>query len=188
MMRTVKRVALFVLVLAACSQKPVVEQKDAAPPPLASAPAAVPDAAPPPQAAPETDLAKWLKAHVPATAEIVADGGTTKVRNKVAAGDTSASIAEAYLAVTDVYYAKDLAAKIAKNALTAGSTIEIPNVLQKAYADDPRTERMGWPEDKGMRGIFITGTFARFFWPQTLEKVAARLPRINAIVLDAKDY
>jgi hypothetical protein len=188
MMLSVKRAVVLLAVLGACSQKPSAEQKDAAPPPVASASAV--DAAPPvAPVTPETDLAKWLRARVPEGAQIVVEEGRTKVRHAVAAGDTAASIAQAYLAVTDVYYAKDLAAKIAKSdPPSPGKTIEIPNVLQKAYADDPRTERLGWPEDKALRGVFITGTFASLFWPQTIEKVAARLPRINAIVLDQKDY
>jgi hypothetical protein len=39
-----------------------------------------------------------------------------------------------------------------------------------------------------MRGVFITGTYASIYWPDILDKVAARSPVMNAVVLDAKDY
>src|SRR5262249_40425320 len=96
--------------------------------------------------------------------------------------------AKTYLDVTDVYYAKDLAATLGKQEIHEGAVVDIPSVLKKPFADDPATERIGWPDDKALRGVFITGTFASLFWPQTLEKVAARVPRLNGVVLDAKDY
>jgi hypothetical protein len=34
--------------------------------------------------------------------------------------------------------------------------------------------------------VFISGIYASFYWPETIEKLAAR--KLNAVVLDAKDY
>jgi hypothetical protein len=105
----------------------------------------------------------------------------------VAAGDTALTIARAYLDVTSVYKATDLASLIAAATpnLTAGGTVQIPRVLTAAYGS-PEDERLRWPADRVLRGVFITGIFAGSFWPETLEKIAAR--GLNAVVLDGKDY
>ncbi len=135
----------------------------------------------------KSDFASWMRARVPASAKVEADGAGVKVLHTVADGDTHASLAAAYLDVADIYHAKDFAAALQKKfpALSAGQTIEIPNLLAAAYKD-PLEERLLWPEDKILRGIFITGVYAGLYWAQTLDKVAAR--KMNAIVLDAKDY
>ena len=138
-------------------------------------------------AASAADFPTWLRARVPASAKISSDASGVKVLHTIAASDTHASIADAYLDVTDVYLAKDLAALLQKKApvLTAGQTLEIPSVLPAPYKD-PEHDRLGLPEDRVLRGVFLTGVYAALYWIQTLDKVAAR--KMNAVVLDAKDY
>jgi hypothetical protein len=137
-------------------------------------------------------FAAWLRERVPAGSDVVANGSDApKVMHKVEKSDTALSIATAYLDLTDIYFAKDLAIEIGKKYphLTPGEAIEIPHLLAEPYKD-PEHDRLGWPEgkDRGLRGVFITGFFASQFWPNVVEKVAARTPTLNAIVLDAKDY
>ena len=50
----------------------------------------------------------------------------------------------------------------------------------------PKDERLGWPEDRALRGVFVTGSYAAQKWTEILDKLAAR--GMNAVVLDAKDY
>jgi hypothetical protein len=131
------------------------------------------------------DFTTWLRTKVPPSATI--EGGP-KVVHTVQSGDTFLSIATAYLDVTDVYYAKDLAALIAKQspALVVGARIEIPRLITEPYKD-PEHDRMRAPADRAIHAVFITGAYARILWPDTIEKLAAR-KQFNAIVLDAKDY
>jgi hypothetical protein len=113
--------------------------------------------------------------------------GGPKVEHEVSSDDTSLTIAKAYLDLTDVYGAKDLAADITKAYpnLAAGERIEIPHLLSAPYKS-PEEDRMRWPEDRAMKGIFISGIYAGAFWPETLERLATH--GLNAVVLDAKDY
>jgi hypothetical protein len=46
--------------------------------------------------------------------------------------------------------------------------------------------RLGWPSDRALRGVFVTGAYAAIRWVDTLDKLAAR--DLNAVVLDGKDY
>jgi hypothetical protein len=161
------------------------------PPPPAQPTPAVADPAPSPHVEPEPihgSVADWLRQRVPPGGKVTsADAGAFTVIHTVAADDTPQTLASAYLDVTSVYRAKDLAAEIAKRnpQLTPGTVIEVPHVLSEAYKT-PDDERMGWPADRVLRGVFISGVFAGSFWPETLEKLAAR--KLNAVVLDGKDY
>jgi hypothetical protein len=198
-------VTLATLLAMACShpEPDRAAPSDAASAPAASAPAAsVPGASVPgasvPGASdagaassapvPATPFAEWLRAHAPKTATISFAGDAPKVTHTVQRGDTHASIAQAYLDVTGVYSAKELTAILQKQSpsLAAGTPLEIPNLLKEPYKD-PEHDRLGWPEDKALRGVFITGTYAGLYWAQTIEKLAARKV-FNAVVLDAKDY
>lgn len=136
---------------------------------------------------PETPWVTWLKARLPSGGRVTSEGGATAVEHVVSADDTSLTIARAYLDLTDVYRAKDLAAEITKHhpQLAAGEAIEIPHLLQAPYKS-PEDDRLRWPEDRAMKGIFISGVYAGAFWPETLEKLATH--GLNAVVLDAKDY
>jgi hypothetical protein len=130
------------------------------------------------------DFATWLRAHVPAGARVV-DGPPPKVVHTVVAGDTPLSVAKAYLDVTDIYSATDLATEIGKRGLTPGGTLEIPHLIAEPYLE-PEKHRLGWPADKALRGVFITGPYAAIAWVKTLDALAAR--GLNAAVLDGKDY
>jgi hypothetical protein len=133
-------------------------------------------------------FADWLRAHVPAAARIGLDAtGAPIVVHTVVAGDTSLTIAKAYLDVTTVYRAKDLATEIAQRHanLSAGVEVEIPDLLPAPYKT-PEEERLRWPKDRVLKGVFISGIFAGSFWPETLDRLATH--GLNAVVLDGKDY
>jgi hypothetical protein len=137
---------------------------------------------------PASSLAEWVRKRLPAGGAVQSGGaGSIAVTHTVAEGDTALTIAKAYLDLTSVYRATDLAAEITKSApnLRPGTEVNIPHVLSAPYRT-PDEERLRWPEDRVLKGIFISGIFAGSFWPETIEKLAAR--RLNAVVLDAKDY
>jgi hypothetical protein len=69
--------------------------------------------------------------------------------------------------------------------LVLGSSVEIPHLLSAPYKE-PDEDRLGWPPDKALRGVFVTGAYAQIRWVDTLDKLAAR--KLNAVVLDGKDY
>jgi hypothetical protein len=160
-------------------------------PRLATVAATVPSvdrpAAPLPHQEPESTLAAWLRPRLPNGGSVTMANGVTLVEHLVTADDTALTIARAYLDLTDVYRAKDLAAEITKrhSTLAAGDRIEIPHLLQTPY-DGPEEGRLRWPADRAMKGVFISGVFAGAFWPETLERLASH--GLNAVVLDAKDY
>ncbi len=173
---------------------PVQAAADPAPPPRpeptpesAASASATPAPSANASAPPAASFADWLRQRVPPGAVVsTTDAGTTVVHT-VAPTDTALTIARAYLDVTDVYRAKDLAAEIAKRApkLSPGTTVEIPHLLTAPYPT-PQKERLPPPPDRALRGVFISGIYAAGYWPETLEKLAAR--GLNAVVLDAKDY
>jgi hypothetical protein len=183
--------------LLACGSKSTVSAVSDA------APASVPETAPPVRdvvvdaghaeaaAAPKQDsFADWMRAHLPPAAEkaeLVPKDGALAIVHTVQPGDTALSIATMYLDVTDIYRAKDLATAITKSgaSLSPGSKIEIPRVIDAPYKE-PDKDRLGWPADRALKGVFITGAYAGLFWPETIEKLASR--GLNAVVLDAKDY
>jgi hypothetical protein len=140
------------------------------------------------QPEPTSSFAQWLRERLPPGGAVRSnDTGSPVVVHAVSAGDTAQTIAKAYLDLTGVYRAKDLAAEIAKNSpnLVPGTEVEIPHLLPAPYKT-PDEERLRWPADRVLKGVFISGIFAGSFWPETIEKLAAR--RLNAVVLDAKDY
>lgn len=137
---------------------------------------------------PNGAFADWLRARIPPGGKVTSsDAGSVTVVHTVAPDDTALTIAKAYLDITDVYRAKDLAAEIAKRTLglSAGAMVEIPHVLTAPYKT-PEEDRLRWPAEGALKGVFISGIFAGSFWPETIDKLAAR--GLNAAVLDAKDY
>jgi len=137
----------------------------------------------------EAELLSFLRKRVVAPGEVMAGsaGGAPRVVHTVATGDTHASIAAAYLDVTEIYREADLAKALEKASpsLAAGTKVEIPAVLTRA----PRSaaeERLGWPEDRALRALFMTGPYAQQRWTLELDKMVPR--GLNAVVLDAKDY
>ena len=168
---------------------PFARREGPADPPAASSapPPAEPQA--PPRAEPvPASFADWLRQRLPPGGAVaVGDAGAPVVEHTVASADTALSIAKAYLDLTDVYRAKDLAAEITKRhpALAGGTAVEIPRLLSAPYKT-PDEGRLAWPADRSLRGVFITGIYAGSYWPDVLDKLAAR--GLNAVVLDGKDY
>jgi hypothetical protein len=154
---------------------------ESAPPPTAAAEAKAP--APPPD--PQALFADWLRARLPPGGRVVTDGGVVSLVHTVSQTDTADSIAKAYLDLTDVYRARDLSALIAKTPLKAGAEVAIPKLLAAPYKS-PKEDRLRWPPEKALRGVFVTGGFAAMYWPETIDKLATH--GLNAIVVDGKDY
>ncbi len=131
------------------------------------------------------DVLAYIKSKLPKGGSV--EGDSPKIKHKVQPGESIATIAAAYLPVTEWYRAEELAAGIGKtNAnVSPGATITIPRPLTRVL-HDPKEDRLGWPEDKILRGVFVTGSYASIRWADTVEKVADH--GLNAIVLDGKDY
>jgi hypothetical protein len=188
--------------LIACSgappRSPVVapaETRDEAralPPPSTTAPAA----ASPVTATNEgrNQLLTWLKSRLPEGGEIVdAPSGSVGVVHVLRPGDSFVKISEGYLDLTEIYFARDLNKAIHKeNSLDKeavpkpGDRIVIPAIIQRApkSADE---ERLGWPEDRVLRGLYVRGaTAASPLFIGLLDRMSER--GLNLIVLDAKDY
>jgi hypothetical protein len=168
--------ALLLAVAAGCS---------APAPAPAPAPSPAPSPAPAPAPAPAPDsVAAYLMRSLPAGGAVDTDG---RVTHTVGAADTYASIAAAYLELTEIYTERDLARAIEKKnpSLVAGAKIEIPSILTRVPRG-PSEERLGLPPDRALRALFMTGPFTAQKWTESLDKMAAR--GFNAVILDAKDY
>jgi hypothetical protein len=134
------------------------------------------------------ELTEFLNAHMPKGGSVEA-GDPPKVTHKVAAGESAQSIAAAYLPISELYYQAELVAAIVKKnpgGIVAGKKIEIPAITTRVIHEDPKDERLGWPDDRALRGVFVTGPYAGIRWVDTLDKLAER--GLNAVVLDGKDY
>ena len=165
------------------SRPPAPTELEAAAPPPVEAPSSRGGAPP----APESPFAAWLRARLPPGGEIEArDAGALTVYHTVRDGETAQTLAKAYLDLTTVYRASDLASEIGgSRAIAPGLRFEVPHLLKAPYGS-PDEERLRWPSPPALKGVFISGIFAGAFWPETLNKLAAR--GLNAVVLDAKDY
>jgi hypothetical protein len=132
------------------------------------------------------ELVAYLKKNVPKGGSVEGED-SPRIMHTVASGDTYPAIAGAYLDLTEIYGVSDLARAIERKnpSLVTGRKIEIPSPLTRAPRD-PREEKLGWPEDKALRALFMTGPFTSQKWVESLDKMVAR--GINAVILDAKDY
>jgi hypothetical protein len=132
-------------------------------------------------------LGDWVRARLPTGGRIDDSGGAIAVVHIAARGDTAQTIARAYLALTEVYREKDLAAAIARETpdIHPGVEVPIPHLLT-SIPRAPGDDRLAWPADGVRKGIYLTGTTAGISWPEFLEQVHSH--GLNAIVLDAKDY
>lgn len=133
------------------------------------------------------DVVAYITTKLPKGGSVAAEGDAPKIKHKVQRGESINAIAAAYLPVTEWYRVEDLIGAIARgNAnVSPGATITIPRPLTRVL-HDPKVDRLGWPEDKILRGVFVTGSYASIKWADTVEKVADH--GLNAIVLDGKDY
>jgi hypothetical protein len=135
-------------------------------------------------------LVAWIKDRLPPGGELVDGGALVHLAREK---ETFQSIAKAYLDLTDVYFADDLAKEIvkanlpeSKRGVTPGMHLRIPHVLDEPYKTGD-AERLGWPEDKQLRGVYVRGdTAARAGFLAMLDHMAER--GMNMIVLDVKDY
>jgi hypothetical protein len=174
--------------LLSCGSKvaaPVPAPETGLPASVSAAPAPPPEHVDP---EPKGSFTDWLRARLPTGGNVVDKGdGKVAVVHTVVAGETALTIAKAYLDVTDVYQAKDLAAEISKHTpnLPVGARVEIPRLLTEPYRT-PEEDRLRWPPERALKGVYISGIFAGLFWPETIEKLSAR--KLNAVVLDGKDY
>jgi hypothetical protein len=137
---------------------------------------------------PSSELAEFLKAHLPKGGSVTGDD-PPKVVHTVQKSDTLQTIVAAYQPLSDLYTQGELQAAIMRKnpaGPVPGAKLEIPNVTTRVIHDDPRDERLGWPEDRALRGVFVTGPYAGIKWIETLDKLAER--GLNAVVLDGKDY
>jgi hypothetical protein len=172
-----------------CSSEKMVTTAAVKPAAVEPAPPSTPVAdkppAPPPD--PQAVFADWLRERLPHGGRVVVEGNTVSVVHTVAQGDTAESIAKAYLDLTDVFRARDLAAVVAKSepSLKVGADVVIPRLRVSPYKN-PEEDRLRWPPERALRGVFVTGGFAAMYWPETIDKLATH--GLNAIVVDGKDY
>jgi hypothetical protein len=131
---------------------------------------------------------------LPEGGEIVDEqGAPPSIVHVAQRGDTWQSIAKTYVDVTDVYFIDDLAKEIvkanlpeSKRGVAPGMRLVIPQIVTEPLKSAD-AERLGWPDDKHVRGLYVRGDSAargNFLW--MLDGMAKR--DINAIVLDVKDY
>jgi hypothetical protein len=142
-----------------------------------------------PVAEPAIDVAlAWMRERLPPGGSVERDARRALVvTHQASAKDTSYSVAKAYVDLTSIYLASDLAARISKEngAVIANKTIVIPDVLATPYKS-PEEERLAWPEDKALRTVYLGGRDAVGTWEWTLDHLKAR--DMNAVILDGKAY
>jgi hypothetical protein len=135
----------------------------------------------------------WLRDKLPPGGTAKRDEhGAVVVTHHGAAKETIFSVAKAYVGLTTVYMAEDLARRIAKaNAISifapsvANKTVTIPDIVQEPWKS-PDEERMPWPADRKLRAIYLGGRDALGTWESTLDHLRAR--DMNAVILDGKAY
>jgi hypothetical protein len=158
----------------------------------------VPVAAPEqPKPSARAHLMAWLRERLPAGGEI-GDGddrAVTIAHTTQGDKETLESVARKYLDLTDVYFGSDLAIAIAKTNGTRGRTdaplkpgvrLAIPHLLAEPYKTGD-AERLGWPEDGKLTGLYLRGdTAGRSMFVHILDRMQER--GINLVSIDAKDY
>jgi hypothetical protein len=169
------------------------------PAPPSGAPAAV-SSVRPAQTAPARDvefadkaLAAWLESRLPkGGVQTNRPDGSVEIVHTVQGSETVADVAEAYLELTNVYLADDLAQAIrdenrlgSTDTLAPGVNLQIPSIVG-AVPKPPSESRLGWPEDKNLRGLHLRGQVAAGkSFPRVLDAMSVR--GINLVVLDVKD-
>ena len=150
-------------------------------------------AAPRPERLRAAAFASWLEEKLPPGGRLVQGdpGEPPAVLHTAQPGESLAKIAAAYLDLSDVYLLYDFAAAIGKAnpryrySLKPGAEIVIPHLLTEPYKTGD-AQRLGWPEDKVIRGVYMRGdTAGGTYYVGILDKLAEH--GMNAIVLDTKD-
>ncbi len=137
---------------------------------------------------PKDVLLDWVRDKLPKGGFAERDAqGALVVTHQAGAKDTIYSLAKAYIDLTSVYLASDLATHIMKlnGAVVANKKVTIPDVLTAPYKS-PDEERLAWPDDKALRAIYLGGRDAVATWEWTLDHLKAR--DMNAVILDGKAY
>jgi hypothetical protein len=166
-------------------------QRPAAPALPPEAPVAqVPQASPAPS---EDTLAGWLAARLPRGGTLTSrPDGAIALEHAVQGNESLQDVAAAYLELTQIYLAEDLARairdenRLAKNAEPeTGTKLRIPEVLS-ARPKSPAEGRLGWSDTDGLRGVYVRAYVAarKGFLPM-LDTMAAR--GMNLVVIDVKD-
>jgi hypothetical protein len=173
------------IALVSCSASRALPPPAPATPPIAVTP-------PAPRFADER-LAAWLAARLPKGGALTprADG-SIGIAHTLLAGQSIDDVAGAYLDVTDVYTADDLAVAIGQaNDLSdrdppaTGRSLSIPDVVG-TVPKTPIETRLGWPEDKVLKGVHVRAHgAAKKGFLQLLDQMAAR--GMNLVVIDVKD-
>jgi hypothetical protein len=156
---------------------------------VASAPAVAPAE---PQRSRPTVFADWLKERLPPGGRITLDdAGTPTVVHTVQPGQSLIKVALAYLDLSDIYLLSDFADAIGKSnpksrySLKPGTELVIGHLIREPYKTGDR-ERLGWPDDKTLRGVYMRGdTAGGPSYTSILDHLAEH--GMNAIVLDTKD-
>jgi len=163
--------------------------------PVSTAPAAVMAPEEPLARVPFADaaLADWIEARLPRGGAVVprADGSAS-INHTVQENENVDTVAESYIELTHLYRADDLARAIRdENKLAPdeaperGAHLAIPDVID-AIPAEPTEGRLGWPDDKVLRGVHVRGIVAvGKNFGRLLDQMAAR--GMNLIVLDVKD-
>jgi hypothetical protein len=138
----------------------------------------------------ESTLA-WMKERAQSGDEVVDGPDGIGILHPIARGEIPATLAHAYLGLSDVYFEDDFATEIARSArkeggFRAGNKIHVPHLVTEPFKS-ANDERIGTPDDKVVKGLYIRGaTATKPFFVFILDQMAKR--DINSIVLDAKDY
>ena len=168
------------------------------PPAVGAAAQPVPEAAPPvvtlaaPPGPTPRSFVTWIREHLPEGGEVdVAKGEAPEVFHTAQPGQTIEKIAGLYLDLVDVYLLNDYAEAIRKANpksrynLKPGTRLAIPHLITEPYLEGDAA-RIGWPEDKVMKGVYMRGdTAGGRLYVGILDRMAER--GMNAIVLDTKD-
>src|SRR5450432_1664661 len=163
--------------------------------PVTAVAAITPAAKPPPARLPYADpaLAHWIETRLPRGGAVVArSDGSPSISHCLQDNDNVDTVADSYVELTHFYRADDLARAIRdENKLAPGDAPEpgarlvIPAVIDTVPAE-PSEGRLGWPDDKVLRGVHVRGVVAvGKNFARLLDQMAAR--GMNLIVLDVKD-
>jgi hypothetical protein len=164
------------------------------PPPVTAEVAVMP--APPPKVLDATEaLRAFFAANLPPGGAIVEGDGPIGLEHTMRAGESAQQVAKAYIDLTTAYTESELAnailrtqPKLKDGKSHEGLVVRIPDVVLTA-PKPPAEARLGWPEDKSLRAIYMNAEMMSGRWgggfKENLAKMNAR--GINAIVVDAKD-
>jgi hypothetical protein len=186
--------------LASPKNPPIARRPAALPPdvdtrPLPALAKTVPSVVPAPAPAAHSRsavFADWLRQRLPEGGRLVVDdAGTPSVLHTAQPGESLTKIAAAYLDLSDVYLLYDFADAIGKAnpksryAVKPGAELVIPHLISEPYRTGD-AERLGWPPDAALRGVYMRGdTAGGSYYIGILDRLAQH--GMNAIVLDTKD-